>query len=130
MSLIQKDHAIEAFPSDGSDDALDERRLPRTTEQDQELVRTYSLDPIFEDIPVDFVSVPEEIFRRGIPGKRLGDLLSSPLRSQMPLRTRPQANTWSRTYLRHRIGSWCWNVTKRSWSLIDLSLLLGGACRG
>jgi hypothetical protein len=41
------------------------------------------LDAVLERHTVDRVPIPEEIARRSIPGKRLNDLLSGPLRRRM-----------------------------------------------
>ena len=65
---------VEAFASYGSNDTLDERRLPRTAERDQELLNVHAFNPFLEDIPIDSVPISQQILRRGVPGKGLEDL--------------------------------------------------------
>ena len=79
MAFVQDDHVVQALPSDGSDEALDVGRLPGTSEGDQKLFNAHVVDAVLEDIAIDSVSVSEQVFRRGVPGKRLDDLLSRPL---------------------------------------------------
>ena len=81
MSLVENDHAIETFSSDGSDKALHVRALPWASWRDQDIFYSHSLDPIPEDIAVDAVPVSEQVFRRCLPGKGLDDLLRGPLGS-------------------------------------------------
>ena len=72
---------IEAFPSDGSYEALDVGRLPGTAKGDQELLNAHVVDSVLEDFAIDSVPVSEQVFRRGVPGKGLEDLQGSPLGS-------------------------------------------------
>ena len=79
MPFVKDDHMVEAFPSDGSDDTLHERRLPRTPRRDAKWFDAHVLDLIVEGITVDSIPISEQVFRRSVPGKCLDNLLGGPL---------------------------------------------------
>ncbi len=78
MTFTQDDDVIEAFTPDRSDDAFRVRVLPRVSGGGENLVDPHSLKPRAEDGTVGPISIPDEVPRRGLPWKRLPDLLRDP----------------------------------------------------
>jgi len=83
MLLVEDDDMIEHIAADTPDGPLAVGILPRTARGDLHFFDTDVLDAVLERHTVNGVPIPQEIARRGIPGKRLNDLLSGPLRRGM-----------------------------------------------
>ena len=78
MTLIGDDHVVQTFAADRSDDALDERILPRRPGRDHDLFDTHPLNPSMENRTVRRISVSQQIPRRGVPRKGLRNLVGKP----------------------------------------------------
>src|SRR5262249_32269400 len=79
MSVIEDDDMIEHVAPNAADDPLAVGILPRTSRGNLDFFDAHVLDALLERHTVNGVPIPEEIARRGLPGKRLDDLLSGPL---------------------------------------------------
>jgi hypothetical protein len=83
MPLVEDDDMIEHLAAETPDEPLAVGILPRTARGDLDFFDSYMLNTVLERHTVDRVPIPGERARRGIPGKRLNDLLSGPLRRGM-----------------------------------------------
>jgi hypothetical protein len=77
----EHDGVIQALASNGSDQPLDIRVLPRRPRGGDDFFEAEAVNPLSEPRPVDPVSIPEEILRRVRPGEGFDDLLGGPLGS-------------------------------------------------
>ena len=80
MSVVEDDDMIEHVATETPDEPLAVGILPGTARGDLDFFDADVLDAALERHTVDRVPIPEEIARRGLPGKRLDDLLGGPLR--------------------------------------------------
>ena len=80
MLLVEDDDLIEHLATETPDEPLAVRILPWTSRGDLHFFDTHVFDTLLEQCTVDRVPIPEEIARRGLPGKRLNDLLGGPPR--------------------------------------------------
>src|SRR4029453_13853241 len=83
MSLVGEDDMIEHLAADTPDEPLAVGILPGTARGDLDFFAPYILHAVLERRTVNGVPIPEERARRGIPGKRLNDLLTGPLRRRV-----------------------------------------------
>src|SRR5215471_1846393 len=83
MSVVEDDDVIEHIATYTPDEPFAGGILPGTARGDLDLCNAHVLDAVLEGHTVDHVPIPEEIARRGLPGKRLDDLLGGPLRRGM-----------------------------------------------
>ena len=58
MAFVQNDDVIEAVASQGSDEPLHERVLPRTSRCANDLLDPHALDPPFKCAAVDRIAIP------------------------------------------------------------------------
>ena len=79
MPVVEDDDMIEHVATDTPNEPLAGGILPGTARGNFDFFDAHVLDAMLERPTVDRVPIPEEISRRGIPGKRLNDLLSGPL---------------------------------------------------
>ena len=82
MAFVQHDDMIKAVASQGSDESLHERVLPRTSRCTQDLLDSHTSDPPLKFAAVDCIAIAQEVFRCGVPRKGFDDLLTRPLRSR------------------------------------------------
>ena len=78
MVLVEDHDVVQAFPPNGSDDALDIRILPRGTWCNENLLDPESFDAAREVLPVDTVTVTDQIPRCRILRERFDELSSGP----------------------------------------------------
>jgi hypothetical protein len=83
MALVQSDHMIEAVASQGSDEPLDERVLPRTSWCAEDLLDPHAVNPPLKCATVDRIAISKEVFRRAVPWEGFDDLLGCPLSSRI-----------------------------------------------
>src|SRR6266550_3464276 len=83
VRLPEYDHVVETFPSDGADQSLDARVLPRRSGCSRLVPNAHGTQPLPEDGAIRTVPVPNKITRCTVPGKRLDDLARNPLRSDL-----------------------------------------------
>jgi hypothetical protein len=79
VTFIQYHHVVQTILPDATDQSFGVRILPRASRCGGHLFDTHALDPSVELAAIDTISVPQQIFRCGIPGKRFDDLLGGPL---------------------------------------------------
>ncbi len=80
MPFTQDDDVVEAFTTDRSDDPFRVRVLPRGSGGGNGLVDPHGLKPRAEEGTVGPISIPDQVPRRGLPWKRVPDLLRDPQR--------------------------------------------------
>ena len=78
MLFVQNDNSIKTFSPNGTDQTFAEWILPRRFRGGQLLLAAHAFYSVLEDRSVDRVSVPQQIFGRGVIGERIDDLLSGP----------------------------------------------------
>src|ERR1051326_694609 len=83
MFVVDDDHMIEAFATEASDQSLHVRILPRTSWSRPYLLNSHSLNSVLEILPVNSISIANQIARRLIVGKSLDHLLCRPFCSRM-----------------------------------------------
>src|ERR1700747_97894 len=83
MFVVDDDHMIEAFATEGTDQSLHVRILPRTSWSRRYLLNSYSLNSGLEVVPVNSISIENQTARRQIVGKSFDDLLCRPFCSRM-----------------------------------------------
>jgi len=81
--LIENDDVIQTIPADGTDQALNERILPRRARHGDNRFYTEGLDPSLNGFTINAISVPQQIAWRGIKRKRFHNLLGCPLSRRM-----------------------------------------------
>ena len=79
MDIVQHDHMIQTLPTDGADHSLGVRILPGRSRCGRNFVDPHALDAIGEMVAVDAVAIAKQKSRRPFVGKRVNDLLGSPL---------------------------------------------------
>ena len=83
VAFVQNNDVIEAVASQGSDEPLHERVLPRTSRCAKDLLDPHALDPSLKCAAVDRIAVPKQVSRRAVPWKGFDDLLPGPQRGRM-----------------------------------------------
>jgi hypothetical protein len=83
MLLVEHDDIVQTLATDTADDPLAVGILPWTAWRNLHLVNTHVADALVKIRAVDRVSIPQEIPRRFIPGKRVDNLLGGSLRGGM-----------------------------------------------
>ena len=78
MAFTENNDVVQAFSPDGPDDPLDVRILPRRAWGSQHFIDTHSLHPSSEVVPVNPVTVTQQITRGCVPRKRFDELLRCP----------------------------------------------------
>jgi hypothetical protein len=78
--FAENDQMISALAPDRPNQAFNIAILPRCTERGRPVSDAHRPHPCLEDSGKCSVIVANEIFRRAIPGKRLGDLPREPTR--------------------------------------------------
>src|SRR6266481_9813635 len=73
VRLPEHDQVVETFPSDGSDQSLDVRVLPRRSGSGRLVPNAHGAQPLPEDQAIRSVPVPNKITRRTVPRERLCD---------------------------------------------------------
>src|SRR5262245_40618380 len=73
MPVVEDDDMIKHIATDTPNEPLAVGILPRTARGNLDFFDADVLDAVLERHTVDRVPIPEEIVRRGIPGKRLND---------------------------------------------------------
>ena len=81
--LIPHGDVIETLPPQGSNQALDERILPRSAGRDHDLLDANTLQQATEVGSVAAVSIPDQIPRGGLVRKGFADLLPRPRGGRM-----------------------------------------------
>src|ERR1051326_8915758 len=72
--VVDDDHMIEAFATEASDQSLHVRILPRTSWSRLYLLNSHSLNSVLEILPVNSISIANQIDRKLIVGKSLDHL--------------------------------------------------------
>ena len=80
MTLIEYDNVVDALSAYGFDQPLRVGILPRRLGSRYNLFETDGADSPHEVLAVNAIAVAQQVLRRGIIGKRLDDLLTSPAR--------------------------------------------------
>jgi hypothetical protein len=75
-SLVEDDHMIQALAAYRADDALDVSSLPGTTGRRKHFPDAYIPDRLHKVVAENPISIPQEITRCRVPGKRIAELLS------------------------------------------------------
>src|SRR5438128_9549725 len=83
MFVVGNDYVIEAFAADASDDSLRIRILPRASWSRPHFPNTHSLNSVLEVLPIDSISITNQIAGRLILRKGFDDLLCRPCRRRM-----------------------------------------------
>src|SRR5262245_28255635 len=87
--FVEHDHMVGALASRRPDQAFDMAVLPGRTEGRRPIPNAHRPDARLERGAERSVIVPNEILRRRIPRKRLGDLLRQPLSCRMAGHRKP-----------------------------------------
>src|SRR5688500_18522873 len=82
-AFIKNNYVIEALATDRSNDALNVGSLPRRSRRRQYLLDSHGFHLFNKVMPEDPISIPQQIVRRGVPGKCLAQLVSGPFGSRM-----------------------------------------------
>ena len=93
VRFTENDCVIEAFTPDGADDTLDVSILPRRSWCNGAVSDSYRIQAPFENLTVAGIPVSNQVPRRGLPRKRLADLIGDPGRSRMIGGVRPDEFT-------------------------------------
>ena len=83
MLVVEDDDMIKHLATETPNEPLAVGILPWTARGDLHFFDADVLDAALERHTVDRVPIPEEIAWRGLPGKRLNDLLGGPLRRRV-----------------------------------------------
>jgi len=83
MRLIDDDHVVETLASDGSDQALHERILPRTRRSGHNLGDSHASQSALERVAVNSVAISVQPAWGRVVGKRVDHLLGGPDRGRM-----------------------------------------------
>src|SRR4029450_8980763 len=83
MTLIDNDQVIQAIPSDRSDQALNVGILPRRPRCRWSIPDPHRVQPVLEDLAKCSGPVANEMPRRPVPRKGLGDLMRKPFCGRM-----------------------------------------------
>jgi hypothetical protein len=74
---------IETFTPDRTDEPFGDPILPGRTGRNRSIADTHGSAPLADDIPIQAVTVAEQILWCLLPGKGIGDLLGNPFGSRM-----------------------------------------------
>ena len=80
MPVIDDDNVVQAFASNTANHAFDVTILPRTARRNPNLLNAHSFKSRREGMPIDSISIQNQISGRTVLRKRLNDLLCSPER--------------------------------------------------
>ena len=83
VALAQDEDMAETLSPDRADQAFGEGILPRASGSREDFLDLHAPHALAEGVPVDGVSVAEEIGRGGVVGEGVHDLLSGPHRGRM-----------------------------------------------
>lgn len=83
MARIQDDDMVKTIPSDGSDQPLHVRVLPRTPGRAQNLLDAQTIDAPAKCFPIYRVATPKRILRSAIPREGFDNRLACPLRGRI-----------------------------------------------
>ena len=83
MSVVQDDDVVECISANSADDPLAVGVLPGTLGCNFNLFDIEVLNPVPQYATVDRVPIPQQVARRGIPGKGFHDLLGCSLRCRV-----------------------------------------------
>src|SRR5713226_919505 len=78
VSLVEDNHVVEQFASDGADQALGEGVLPRRARCGENLGRAHALHSLPKLAPEDAVAIAEQVGRRRVIGKCFDNLPHGP----------------------------------------------------
>jgi len=78
MPLVEHDEVVEAFPTDGADEAFGVGILPGGARGDEDLTDTHVGDAPSELVPIDRVAISEQIPGRRFIGKGVDHLACRP----------------------------------------------------
>src|SRR6516162_10014227 len=81
--LVKHYHVVQALASNGADEALGVRILPRRLWRGEHFTDANPPDPGPERLPINRIAIPQQITGHIIPRKRLDHLLCRPLRAGM-----------------------------------------------
>ena len=76
--FIEDDHMVQTLAAYRSDDTFHVCALPRRSRSAEHFVDVHDLELLAELLPVDPISVSEQIFRRGVERKSFAHLLCGP----------------------------------------------------
>jgi len=76
--LVKDDHMIEALAANCANHAFDVGSLPRRSRRRKYLLYAHLLDFLRKLVAKDSVAISQEVARRGVPRKRVTQLLSRP----------------------------------------------------
>src|SRR5215831_13004019 len=77
MAFAEDDDVIQTLSADRTDKTLSVRVLPRRSRRGDDLRDPHRSNAMTECPAIGFVSVPQQIARCSVPGKRLGHLRES-----------------------------------------------------
>ena len=80
VCLAQGDDMIDALATDRPDQSFGEAVLPRRACGNRLVSDGHGPQPVFDDVPVDPVTIADQVSRSLIPRERLRDLACNPLR--------------------------------------------------
>src|SRR5437762_14360556 len=83
MSVVKNDHVIEALTTYASNQSLRVRILPRASWNRPHFPNTHSLDSVLEVLPIDSISVTNQIAGHLLFRKGFDNLLCRPRRRRM-----------------------------------------------
>jgi hypothetical protein len=78
VALAQDEDMVETLSADRADQAFGEGILPRASGSREDFLDLHALHTLAEGVPVDGVSIAEEIGRGGVVRESVHDLLSGP----------------------------------------------------
>src|SRR5258708_29382343 len=81
--FTEYDHVVEALPANGADHPLDIGSLPGRPWRREHLFDAHRLHLLHKVRSEDPIAIAQQIARRGLPGKGLPQLLSSPFCGRM-----------------------------------------------
>ncbi len=79
----EDEYVIQTFPTNRSDYPFNVRPLPRRARCRQRLLDSKRVDLFAEGAAVYSIAIAQEVSRSAVPGERLAELLSCPLRFRM-----------------------------------------------
>src|SRR5215831_2300804 len=81
--FTQDNHMVQTFTANRTDDAFDVSSLPRRARSAEHFFDIHYRDLITELLPIDSISISQQISRRGIKRKGFEHLLRRPFRRWM-----------------------------------------------
>jgi hypothetical protein len=83
VRLVQDDHMIQTFPTEGTDQSLHIRVLPRRTRCNQDFLDAHVLELLPDGIPIDRIPVADQVAWRLVKRKGFPKLLDDPGRCRL-----------------------------------------------